>query len=364
VAFDNSLFWRTVNFYHKDIAHPAIVKPRVSGTWEDFRVLLGIIRPHLWRCTRLEVYADPTDWIDIAAAFHGEGFSQLKVLIAHCYEEEYDDEDDGEADLEFSAISTPPLHAAQPQPLSPPTTSVPLQPPSIPTKTIFALPPGHQLREAQLYGMSLGDVAPPRLDHLHVMHVLPDIVAQSGQLQRWFLDAPEQLQLDHICVPPRVRLHHTELPVSYLRSLVLRGLRATPRDEETGGDTEHDCRPFFGSLMAARELRALEIDGLDLTGRVWSDFLEALSTHPHIYPRVTSVILSCMHFHNINFQQSGIVLFLGSFPALERLELRNCWDTGDLMLEILNFDSKLCPRLKGLDGDGGFLHRSPMKIYI
>ncbi|KAJ7023260.1 hypothetical protein C8F04DRAFT_1306085 [Mycena alexandri] len=375
VAFGNALFWRTVNLSVNDVRHTEVVTQTFarSGTqpieialdltapaWafngkEKFRGFLELVRPHLRRSSRLEVYADETDWADILTICDGESFPRLDVLIAHCYEDwEVYDDDAEEQDEVIVATSNSTALQAVASPPSPTTLNTSNTGDPISAEALsFPLPPGHRLHKVQLYGMSLSDVILPHLRHVSIVQAFSDIVSANGILHPLLFNTVAHLELEQIYVPPMTAQTHAELPLSPLRSLVLSGLRATPHVED-GADAEHDCHPFFSSLSTL-ELRSLELQRFHATGRVWPDFLASLSSAQDRYPRVSSLVLREMPFDDLGPDELNS--FLGSFPALQGLELRQCSDVGSRMIQNLNTYPKLCPLLQGLLVDGASVSR-------
>ncbi|KAJ7768934.1 hypothetical protein B0H16DRAFT_1716132 [Mycena metata] len=372
VAFENALFWRTVDLCHNDIPYTEVVHQifAYSGTqpivltldltapaWgysgkEKYRGFLELLRLHLGRASRLEVYADETDWADIIAVWGGEPFAQLDVLIVRCYEdwEVFDDDDSDDGDF-VPWNPTAPQAVAAPSPIMPNASNTNA---TIPAPLFFPLPSGHRLQQVQLYGMSVSDVALPHLRQVSVVQTFPDIVSAGGTLHPLLFNTVAHLELQQISMPPMTMTAHTpaEPAPSPLRTLVLNGLRATRvRDDD---DAEHDCRPFFASLPT-QELRILELHRFDPTGREWPDFLASLPSAQDAYPCVSSLVLHEMAFGELS--RDELKFFLGSFPAMEGLEVRECADVGSKMLEILSGSRRLCPLLRGLLVDGVFVRR-------
>ncbi|KAJ7089114.1 hypothetical protein C8R44DRAFT_892490 [Mycena epipterygia] len=347
ISVDNSQLWLTViittnAIHHMDVVarvlqrsenrpiclrldFPPTEEP-LAEYCERLRSLLeGIVKPHLCRCFCLTIYADEPAWAEVIGAFTGEDFPALRMLDVRNYD----------VDAHWQTIELPDLE---------------------PADVVFPLPLSHSLQFASLHGLSLGAPTLPSLVHLQIGDHFPNL-APSRQMNPWILKtAACELIIEGICVPPMDFPRDDALPPSTVQHLTLRNLCATPRDTpDAHGMYEHDCSPFFRSLNTAL-LRSLVLDSFDLEGRVWEDFIASLPVSHDKYPLVRELTLRRIDFEEMSYDD--VEFFLGAFPALQRLVLRECnAGTWANAIEVLELCPELCPGLGRLEVDDGVLPR-------
>lgn len=295
-------------------------------------LLRDILKENLQRCMCLVVHASEAAWDVILAVFAGETFPLLQGLYLQ------------NADT-FSHWQILPLGE----------TPVP------PRDLVFPLPVGHRLIQAHLQGVSFGNVPVPKLDLLRVGHHFPDIIL-DGRLNPRLFDATE-LQIERMCVPA-VPDPNTATPIPGLASskvefLMLRELFATP-DDTVNADAsgEHDCGPFFSALDTAN-LRVLIIDSWDLYGRIWDDFIGALTIGQARFPRVEDLTMRRMDFEGKPY--ADVAFFLAAFPALRKLLILDAGPAWEDVIAILEICPTLCVGLRELlVDDGAILRNDPM----
>ncbi|KAJ6552159.1 hypothetical protein B0H10DRAFT_2126203 [Mycena sp. CBHHK59/15] len=331
VAAGTQDLWVRMRVRSRDIAHRDVVssffersKQEIISLKLDFKepqpreeeffwMLVEVVKPHMARCYAMCITADFIEWRAVILAFRGEKFRKLRVLDA-----------DNAAPLSVAHI-------------------------------IFPLPRSG-VQCLRLQGVALGDARHPRLKRLRIDRRFPPSLAPDWQLDRWMLDTPTELILENFCIP-HVVSPSTEEPASHIERLVLRQLIAPLLDApDEDGNTEHNCAPFFEWLLP-KNVRYLEIDYLDPVGRVWADFIVTLQKDERTYPCVVELKLRGMHFSGFSYDNLGFVI--DSFPALERMELVDCYEgTWENMIEMLELYPETCPALRSLlvdedeDGDG------------
>ncbi|KAJ7279199.1 hypothetical protein C8J57DRAFT_1221965, partial [Mycena rebaudengoi] len=275
---------------------------------------------------RLVAEAHEAGWKTILQAFSGETFSLLRSL-----------------DITSWNITTmPPVHP----------------PASEPSHLVFPLPLNHPVAFVRLNGITLGETHHfPNLCELTVDTDFPHIVGADEQLSPWLINAAPVLSIQHMLVPPMdFPEDDVVLRPSHAQALVLRDLCATPRDMPNDEDSnEYDCSGFFCALHTPF-LRYLLIEALDVTGRIWLDFFEALPADQDKFPVLEHFGLYEMHLDGIAYED--LTFFLGCMPCVRHIELRLCWPgTGQVLIETLELDVTLCPNLRGVHVDGAFLLR-------
>ncbi|KAJ6552146.1 hypothetical protein B0H10DRAFT_2126155 [Mycena sp. CBHHK59/15] len=364
VAINNKDLWHTLGINRHSIKHTETLSMLFKRSKQrsmclgfdlmmpptdfgEFRHMLQTaVTPHLWRCSRLFIYARRETWVAILGAFAGQKFPSLQVL-------DIADHTPLPPFIPAPQINPPPPMnhpailppGAQVMGLNPVAhaTPVPLR------ELLFPLPPNHPVRIVELSGISLGAIPLPELDALNIKKNLPSIVDRDGRMNRWLMDYATEVSIKDLCIPPMHYPQNNSIfggHFSNTQFLTLRQLRATPRaipDED--GWLEYDCRPFFCSVLTTPYLRYLEIDRLDIIGRAWDDFLDALPQAQNKYPCLEELVLCEAHFTGMSYVE--MAAFFGCLPVLWGLELYDSFQGAwEMVMETLELDPELCPCLK------------------
>ncbi|KAJ6562349.1 hypothetical protein B0H19DRAFT_1259932 [Mycena capillaripes] len=356
-ATGDSALWLTFGINNSDIERPDVIREifqRSKGrpislslrfpatetpiNYEAlFTLLRKVVRKHVHRCVRLFVYAHQEAWRVIVRALPKKAtFPWLLVLHLQ--------NDDAVARWQIPRRGVP--------------SPVP------PADLVFPLPDGHQLWDIELQGVCLGDPQLPNLACLKINHDLADIVLDDGSLNPWLWAHASELLFQRMCVPALDYPRDTDIEEAppALQHLVLCELCATPLDAmdvDEDGEYEYDCGPFFCALNTTR-VRSLYIDTLDLDGRIWDDFILALSAaNSPKFPLATELKLRQMDFVGMHYEH--IALFLWAFPALERFLIIDCFHenggTWQDVIETLEMYPALCVGLRELEVDDGIILR-------
>ncbi|KAJ6552152.1 hypothetical protein B0H10DRAFT_1263139 [Mycena sp. CBHHK59/15] len=320
---------------------------------QEFRDMLEtVVKPHIGRCFYLHVTAQRGTWVAaILPGLAGADFRKLRGLdITNCT-----------LPPAPAAILNPPAIINQLAHLPAVAHGAGIAPvvnAFLPPDLIFPFPLDDLLYVCRLSNMTLGCLGFPVMS-LTLANEIPNIVAENGQMNRWMLFNAVDLTITHMQIPlveyPDDDMDELDYLVPVQR-LVLSQLRATPRatpDED--GLFEEDCTPFFSSLRTPW-LCSLEIDRIDIAGRVWDDFLCAMPDDGEGYQCLEELTLREMHFTGISY--GDLVLFFDAFPVLEVLELVACYEgMWQIVMEILELDPGLCPYLTEVCVDDGFVLR-------
>ncbi|KAJ6505373.1 hypothetical protein C8R45DRAFT_1209144 [Mycena sanguinolenta] len=317
-----------------------------------FRRLMILVSSHVCRARHLFIYAQLETWKIIAPAMVRQRFPNLSLL-----------------DLE---LIVPPIPG--PLPASTEVRSfangwpVAHRPP-LPTPVVFPIPFNHpSLDRLRVKGISLSNTVFPNLELVRIGgNATRNLVGADGGLSRWLLQGPVSLYFEDLQIPP---MHdYVEKPMderedSTITHLILGGLSATPRQRpDVEGSFEHDCWAFFDSLYTPL-VRCLQIDGWDLNGRSWPDFLDWLPGDIR-FPRLVDLRIFGMHLEGMEYRD--VADFLGSFPRMRHLRLQSCLPgTWEIALEVLQMDATLCPKLKSirLHDDLAILRNDPLPFAV
>ncbi|KAJ7277414.1 hypothetical protein C8J57DRAFT_1223164 [Mycena rebaudengoi] len=254
-------------------------------------------------------------WETLIEVCKGETFPRLRVLDITSWPthaensmEEYFTP--ATVNMHTAPITTITTNAAHPLPAHPP------HPAQLPLDLIFPLPSDHRLESVHLSGIALPPLRFPLLCEANIVGYLPGIVGSEDRLLNpWLLRSADIVTFQDMFVPVMNYPEDATPTPSRVCGLVLSRLRATPtEDPDDDAEDEYSCTPFFCSLKMTF-LLYLEIDRLDLTGRVWDDFLEALFMDPGRYPLLRQLKVRGMHFAGHGLQvDNGFVLRDDPFP--------------------------------------------------
>lgn len=366
-AVGDSALWLEIGVCHRDAHHLDVVTQLLQRSRgrkislginlgdrerpEKFRQLLFLLRKHLPRTCHLFIYAQWQTWQMITVAFDKQTYPSLSLL-----------------DVELITTPARPLRARGRRAVGSrnPIPAIPHRPAPLPP-VVFSIPQGHPLLDrVRLNGVSVANASLPKLMLLRVggnANPGPSLVGPDSRMNRWLLDGPKSLYFEDVQIPPMpayIPQAAAEREPSTITHLLLSGLRATPRtDPGEDGRFEHSCMPFFDSLHTPR-VRCLEIDGWDLGGRSWADFLAWLPEDIR-WPCVVDLRITGMHFKEMDYVD--VAFFLGSFPRMRHLSLQDCFPgTWEVALEALQMDETLCLGLKSIRiGDGlAILRNDPL----
>ncbi|KAJ7510036.1 hypothetical protein B0H11DRAFT_1900433 [Mycena galericulata] len=207
----------------------------------------------------------------------------------------------------------------------------------------FPLPENHALEELALYTINVGNVVLPQMRVLRLGGLLAQLVGPNGRINRWILDGPQRLELHRLPIP-RMHLQTEEAPRASTSSVVYLKLSGIYASISAHG-TQNDCAPFFDALQTPL-IHTLELE--HFYGRVWDDFLFALSTPKPKYPLLTTLRLKEFKFRKLSYASVGF--FLCCFPGLESLVLTGCpsstWESvwHVLTLQSVIVSKRVCDR--------------------
>ncbi|KAJ6575812.1 hypothetical protein B0H10DRAFT_1963773 [Mycena sp. CBHHK59/15] len=189
------------------------------------------------------------------------------------------------------------------------------------------------------------------LPWFHVFHIqltsnaVEEVRGPNLPLNPWFLCGPKQLAFHNIRIPFFDQTNATQ-PIDFLFPYSITDLALSNLIASEGSDgDELDCSPFFRALETPN-LRRLRLDGMEISERVWNDFIAALPSTPR-YPFLTELMFRDMHI----WPMDPFVSLLRSTPALITLVFLECSPGSKLPLWDVIAEKSLCPSLKEIKVD-------------